>query len=75
MNEKDGFAVFVLYVDDLVFAVINRKLMDKIKVVLIERFKMKNLGDLLYCFRVQVLRDRSAGIIMLYQLKYITEIL
>lgn len=75
MNEKDGFAVLALYVDDLVLAATNRKLMDKIKVALIERFKMKNLGDLSYCLRVQVLRDRSAGIIMLHQSKYITEIL
>lgn len=49
--------------------------MDKIKGVLTERFKMKELGDLSYCFGVYVVRNRSAGIIMLYQFKYVSEIL
>lgn len=71
---KDGFAMLALYVDDLVLAAATQKLLDQIKYQLIERFKMKNLGNLTYCLGVQVLRNRSAGSITIHQSKYITEI-
>lgn len=75
MNEKEGFATLALYVDDLVVAATLQKLMDKIKGALTERFKMKELGDLSYCLGVHVVRNRSAGTIMLHQSKYVSEIL
>lgn len=36
---------------------------------------MKNLGSLFFCLGVQVIRNRKVGIFIIYQVKYIREML
>lgn len=73
MNIK-GMVVLVLYVDDLILAVTCLELFSDVKILLINKFKMKQLGNLIYCFSVQVYRSRFRGIIFIYQVKYIADI-
>lgn len=73
MNSK-GLAALALYVDDLILAATCMELIVGVKSLLMNQFKMKQLGNLTYCLGVQVHQSRSRGTISIYQAKYITDI-
>lgn len=67
--------ILVLYVDDVILVFNNRELLDWVKFMFYKRYDMKDIGVFIFVFGVQFLRDRENRIFILYQTKYINEIL
>ncbi|KAL1198555.1 Retrovirus-related Pol polyprotein from transposon TNT 1-94 [Cardamine amara subsp. amara] len=58
----DGSYVYLLlYVDDMLIALINKSHVEELKVLLINEFEMKNLGDAKKILGMEITRDRVAG--------------
>ena len=65
------FILLVLYVDDILLAANDIDLLIERKQLLFNHFDMKDIGEASYVLGIQVLRDRSSGIMRLSQQKYI----
>lgn len=62
-----------VYVDDLLVASCNQRMISRVEKFLSRRFELKNLGDVKNCLEVEF--DQRAGQITMHQRGYITEIL
>lgn len=72
----DDFVIIALYVDDFyLFYSKNSPSKDKLLCLLQKDFNVKNLGTLTNCLGINVIRDKSKGIIKLNQSEYIKRLL
>ncbi|RDX61399.1 hypothetical protein CR513_60375, partial [Mucuna pruriens] len=65
----------ILYVDDILLASSDTGLLHETKRFLTKNFKMKDLGEASFVLGIQILRDRSQGILRLLQESYINKVL
>ncbi|KAJ9538265.1 hypothetical protein OSB04_030998 [Centaurea solstitialis] len=65
----------ILYVDDILIATNDLALLHDTKKFLAKHFEMKDLGDASFVLGIQILRDRSRGILRLSQRSYIDKVL
>ena len=72
---RDGLLMIALYVDDMLTASNNKKLLRQQKEVLQERFCMKDLGEAHYCLGIEIERDRNNKRMLLHQTRYLTTLL
>nr|XP_025704048.1 uncharacterized protein LOC112805946 [Arachis hypogaea] len=68
-----GFTALLVYVDDLVIADNDEKIINRIKRILYEKFKIKDIGDLKFFLGMEVTRSKKG--IALYQRKYVMDLL
>ena len=69
------FIFLVLYVDDILLASNDKDMLHQTKNFLFKNFEMKDLGDASFVLGIEILRDRSQGILRLSQRNYIDKIL
>ncbi|KAH9714963.1 Integrase catalytic domain-containing protein [Citrus sinensis] len=69
------YIILVLYVDDILLAANDTNLLLEIKQMLSCSFDMKDLGEAHYVLGIEILRDRSRGILGLSQKTYIDRVL
>ena len=69
------FIFLILYVDDILLASSDIGLLHETKNFLSKNFEMKDLGDASFVLGIQILRDRSQGILRLSQKGYIEKVL
>ena len=69
------FIFLILYVDDILLASSDIGLLHETKKFLSKNFEMKDLGNASFVLGIQILRDRSQGILRLSQKSYIEKIL
>jgi hypothetical protein len=65
----------VLYVDDILLATNDKGMLKDTKNFLSKNFEMKDLGDASFVLGIEILQDRSRGILDLSQRNYIEKIL
>ncbi|RVW97188.1 Retrovirus-related Pol polyprotein from transposon TNT 1-94 [Vitis vinifera] len=69
------FIILVLYVDDILLASSDVRLLHETKRFLSSKFDMKDLGNASFVLGIQIHRDRSRGILGLSQKAYINKVL
>ena len=69
------FIFLILYVDDILLASSDIGLLHETKKFLSKNFEMKDLGNAYFVLGIQILRDRSQGILRLSQKSYIEKVL
>lgn len=69
------FIFLVLYVDDILLASNDKYMLHQTKNFLFMNFEMKDLDDASFVLGIEILRDRSQGILRLSQKNYIDKIL
>jgi hypothetical protein len=67
--------IIALYVDDLVIAGHDRKMVDDFKAAISARFEMVDLGKLEWLLGMEVVRDRDKGTIEIKQKAYLQQML
>ena len=70
-----NFILLILYVDDILLATSNIKLLKDTKEFLSANFDMKDLGEASYVLGIEIQRDRSQGLLGLSQKNYIQKVL
>ena len=63
-------AILTLYVDDLLIAGKDKKILDMLKQKVMTKFKMTDLGDVSLVLGMQVTRDRDRGHLTINQSAY-----
>src|SRR3954467_5603229 len=58
-HSKAGFLILTLYVDDILMASNDKKLVEETKAWLSSQFDMKDMGEAAYVLGVKILRVRS----------------
>lgn len=71
-SKRGERTVITVYVDDLIIASANKKVLKKLKQDLKNSFEMRDLGDLKYCFGIEFTQKEDT--ITVSQQKYIKEI-
>lgn len=72
MKKIDGFETYIiLYVDDLLIFCLSKLVIDKVKLMLNSRFRMKDLGNIKQYLGIEVEQCTEKGEILLSQQKYI----
>ncbi|RDX81316.1 hypothetical protein CR513_38037, partial [Mucuna pruriens] len=69
------YVFLILYVDDILLVSSDTSLLHETKIFLTKNFEMKDLGEASFVLGIQILRDRSQGIIRLSQENYISKVL
>ncbi|RDX91452.1 hypothetical protein CR513_26568, partial [Mucuna pruriens] len=69
------YIFLVLCVDDILLASSDTSLLHETKRFLTKNFEMKDLGEASFVLGIQILRDRSQGILRLSQENYISKVL
>ncbi|KAG7564986.1 Integrase catalytic core [Arabidopsis suecica] len=69
------FVILVLYVDDILLAANDMGMLHDIKKYLSKNFEMKDMGEASYVIGIEIIRDRSQGLLSLSQKGYINKIL
>ncbi|RDX85463.1 hypothetical protein CR513_33349, partial [Mucuna pruriens] len=69
------YIFLVLYVDDILLASSDTDLLHETKRFMMNNFEMKDLGEASFVLGIQMLRDRSQGILRLSQENYINKVL
>ncbi|KAK9685574.1 Reverse transcriptase (RNA-dependent DNA polymerase) [Popillia japonica] len=64
-----------VYVDDLIFVSNNKALIKKVKNLLKEEFKMKDMGEIKSCLGFRITRDRINGKLQIDQEEYLRNVL
>jgi hypothetical protein len=70
-----GVTIIALYVDDLIIAGSNDKVIGEVKAELRKRYEMKDLGMLDWILGMEVVQDPSAKILRLNQTRYLQQLL
>lgn len=74
-KNKEKILIIAVYVDDLLIFSNDTKMKNEVKKALMDRLKMKDLGQAHYILGMKITRDRKNGIIYLDQEKYIKNML
>ncbi|RDY14563.1 hypothetical protein CR513_00359, partial [Mucuna pruriens] len=72
---RSKYIFLVLYVDDILLAISEIGSLRETKRFLTKNFEMKDLGEASFVLGIQILRDRSQGILRLSQENYINKVL
>nr|XP_033508801.1 uncharacterized mitochondrial protein AtMg00810-like [Nicotiana tomentosiformis] len=72
-KKGDDFVAVLIYVNDLLITGNNEELINETKVVLHQKFEMKDLGDLKYFLGIEVVRSKEG--ILLNQRKYYLQLI
>ena len=72
---ESKFIFLILYVDDILLDSSDIGLLHETKKFLSKNFEMKDLGNASFVLGIQILRDRSQGILRLSQKRYIKKVL
>ena len=64
---ESKYIFLVLYVDDILLVANDIDILAETKQLLFSYFDMKDLGESSYVFGIQILRDRTSGILRLSQ--------
>ena len=70
-RENGDFILVLLFVDDLALASNSRKMLDGFKKSLMEKFEMKDLGELRWFLGMRITRDRERRTLGIDQSQYI----
>lgn len=73
LDSGEDKTFIAVYVDDILVASRNQKMISKVERLLSSKFDLKNLGDVKNCLGVEF--DQGNGRITMHQRRYITEIL
>jgi hypothetical protein len=75
-NYKNGKFIFlILYVDDILLASSDVRLLQETKQFLSSKFDMKDLGEASYVLGIEIHRDRRNGVLGLPQKAYLEKVL
>ncbi|CAA7024877.1 unnamed protein product [Microthlaspi erraticum] len=75
-EHKNGeFVYLLLYVDDILIASRDKKQVEDLKKLLSSEFEMKDLGEAKKILGMEITRDRSRGILTIFQEGYLTKVL
>src|SRR5881628_1481517 len=74
-RSKARFLILTLYVDDILMASNDKKLVSETKVWLSSQFDMKDMGEAAYVLGVMILRDCSRRILGLSLETYVRKVL
>jgi hypothetical protein len=74
-RRNDNVLIIAVYVDDLLILANNMDMIDQVKQELSFKFEMTDLGEVHYCLGIQIIRDRSKGVIEINQSKYVEDVL
>uniref|UniRef100_A0A6N2LRF5 Integrase catalytic domain-containing protein n=1 Tax=Salix viminalis TaxID=40686 RepID=A0A6N2LRF5_SALVM len=69
------FSILVLYVDDILIAANDMGMLSDVKKYLSSNFEMKDMGEASYVIGIEIIRDRSQGLLSLSQKGYINKVL
>ena len=69
------FIILILYVDDILLATNDLGLLHETKKFLSKNFEMKDMGEASYVIGIEIIRDRSQGLLGLSQKAYINKVL
>ena len=69
------FIFLILYVDDILLASSDIGLLHETKKFLPKNFEMKDMGEATYVIGIEIFRDRSRGLLGLFQKAYIKGVL
>ena len=69
------FIFLILYVNDILLASSDISLLHETKKFISKNFEMKDLGNAFFVLGIQILQDRSQGILRLSQKSYIEKVL
>ncbi|XP_030963557.1 uncharacterized protein LOC115984677 [Quercus lobata] len=72
-KNSTSFIALLVYVDDILIASDNKQAVDELKILLDQKFKLKDLGDLKFFLGLEV--ARTTDVINLCQRKYTLEVL
>ena len=67
--------MYTMHVGNLQLASNNIQELEREKKLLQHRFSMKDLVEAIYCLGIQIHRDRENKLLLLYQTKYLTNML
>ena len=67
--------IIVLYVDEILLASNNMRMIHETKQLISKKFDMKDLGETFYVLGIEIHRDRSCGLLGLSQKSYIEKVL
>ena len=67
----DQFVIIAMYVDDLLVLTESQHVVDEIRAILWERFKMKDMGQLHYCLAISTVQNIEKSILHINQNQYI----
>ena len=62
--------LLALYVDDLILASNKKRMLEEEKAISKKRFEMEDLGEIHFCFGIQIEREREKKKLRLHQSKY-----
>jgi len=68
---RSKYTLLILYVDDILLATNDKKILHETKRFLSKKFEIKDLGEASFVLGIQIYRDRSRGILELSQKAYI----
>ena len=71
----DPFVIIAVYVDDLLVLTKTEHVMDDIKAILCERFKLKDMGQLHYCLGISIMENKENSTLYIHQNQYIENML
>jgi hypothetical protein len=74
-DDAGNTLVVVLYVDDMMIAGSNKRVVDAFKAAIEKQFDVKDLGDLKWILGMEVIRDRQRRILSINQKVYIQKML
>ena len=69
------FIFLILYVDDILLATNDLHLLHETKRFLSNNFEIKDMGEVTYVIGIEIFRNRSLGMLGLYQKSYINKVL
>ena len=69
------FAILVLYVDDILIAANDMGMLSDVKKYLSSNFEMKDMGEASFVIGIEIIRNRSQGLLSLSQKGYIDKVL
>lgn len=73
--DNDNYVYLLLYVDDMLVAAKDMKEISRLKDILSREFEMKDLGAAKRILGIDIIRDRSKGILQLSQQGYLEKVL
>ena len=74
-RSNNHFIILFLYIDDILIAGNDKKLINVTKKWLSSNFEMKGMGEAIYVIGVKIIRDRSKCLLGLSQETYIKKML
>lgn len=71
IRSRQELEIKAVYVDDLILITESTESMSKLNLALKRRYKMKDMGQLLYVLGISVVQDKANNFILLNQKHYI----